>query len=99
MADLPPPPPNRKGGWYPDPEGSGRLRFWNKTRWTDDFKDAPRGAKAVPKKATSKAVPKKATSKKTSTATGGADSEPSAKRGQWAGAPWWAWFSGAFVVI
>ena len=36
-----PPPPTRKGGWYPDPEGSGRLRFWNKKRWTDDFKDAP----------------------------------------------------------
>jgi hypothetical protein len=44
VADLAPP-PKRKGGWYPDPEGSGRLRFWNKTRWTDDFMDAPGATK------------------------------------------------------
>ena len=40
VAELSPP-PNRKAGWYPDPEESGRLRFWNKTRWTDEFRDAP----------------------------------------------------------
>ena len=29
-------------GWYPDPEGDAtRLRYWDGTRWTDDYTAAP----------------------------------------------------------
>jgi hypothetical protein len=80
VAELPPP-PNRKGGWYPDPEGSGRLRFWNKARWTDDFRDAP-GGEAKP------------------SGSGGSTAPGTPKkRGQWGGAPWWAWVLAAIVGI
>ena len=33
-------------GWYSDPAGSGRLRWWSGTEWTEQFQDAP--ATAVP---------------------------------------------------
>jgi hypothetical protein len=32
-------------GWHPDPEGSNRLRYWDGSRWTDDFQD---GTAALP---------------------------------------------------
>ena len=79
MPDLPPP-PKRKAGWYPDPEGSGRLRFWNKTRWTDGFVDAPGQANARESGGTPEPGPPK-------------------KRGQWGGAPWWAWVLVGFVGL
>lgn len=35
IEDAPPP------GWYPDPEGSSRLRFWEGTDWSDRFRPRP----------------------------------------------------------
>lgn len=28
-------------GWHDDPEGSGRLRYWDGTRWTEHYADKP----------------------------------------------------------
>lgn len=36
MTDTPTPP----DGWYPDPAGSGGLRRWNGTAWTDEVRPA-----------------------------------------------------------
>ena len=38
MADDPQPP-----GWYHDPSGSGWLRWWDGTWWTDQVVDRPDG--------------------------------------------------------
>jgi translation initiation factor IF-2-like protein/uncharacterized protein DUF2510 len=89
--DALPAPPNRKGGWYPDPEGSGRLRFWNKKRWTDDYMDAPGEAKP-------NAPGDLAESKRTGSG-GPAVPEPPKSRGRWGGAPWWAWVLAAIVAL
>lgn len=31
-----PPPSAVPAGWYPDPQGSGQLRYWNGMEWTAD---------------------------------------------------------------
>ena len=36
----PDPPPAADPGWYPDPAGSGTLRYWDGTRWTDAMSSA-----------------------------------------------------------
>jgi Protein of unknown function (DUF2510) len=34
-------------GWYPDPSGGVRLRYWDGTDWTDDFRARPTTAAAA----------------------------------------------------
>ena len=36
----PEPPPAAAAGWYPDPSGSGSMRYWDGTRWTDALSSA-----------------------------------------------------------
>jgi hypothetical protein len=35
-------------GWYPDPSGSGRQRWWNGQAWTEDYSPAVQPAPAGP---------------------------------------------------
>ena len=35
VADAP------TAGWYPDPEGGTRLRWWDGGDWTDDYRVRP----------------------------------------------------------
>jgi hypothetical protein len=35
IEDAPPP------GWYPDPDGTSRLRYWEGTDWSDRFRARP----------------------------------------------------------
>ena len=52
-------------GWYSDPAGSGRLRWWSGTEWTEQFQDSPAAppsaeplaAGAVPQPVDSAAAP------------------------------------------
>ena len=36
--------PSTPAGWYADPAGSDRLRWWDGTRWTDHLTDVPAAA-------------------------------------------------------
>jgi hypothetical protein len=38
---LPPPPGAVKRGWYPDPAGTGKQRYWNGKTWSDRGIDGP----------------------------------------------------------
>jgi hypothetical protein len=44
MTDTPTPP----DGWYPDPAGSGGLRRWNGTAWTDEVRPSAAEAPGAP---------------------------------------------------
>lgn len=33
--------PSAPGGWYTDPGGSGRQRYWDGTKWTDAYREHP----------------------------------------------------------
>jgi peptidoglycan/LPS O-acetylase OafA/YrhL len=35
-------------GWYPDPSGSGRQRYWDGNQWTDNYSPAAAPAAAQP---------------------------------------------------
>jgi hypothetical protein len=39
--------PSTPAGWYADPAGSDRLRWWDGTRWTDHLTDAPTAGAAA----------------------------------------------------
>jgi hypothetical protein len=39
--------PSTPAGWYADPAGSDRLRWWDGSRWTDHLTDAPPAAAAT----------------------------------------------------
>ncbi|WP_317230147.1 DUF2510 domain-containing protein [Clavibacter sp. MX14-G9D] len=45
--------PSTPAGWYADPAGSDRLRWWDGTRWTDHLTDAPAASAAASSAATS----------------------------------------------
>ncbi|MGV0069416.1 DUF2510 domain-containing protein [Mycobacterium colombiense] len=42
---LPPPPGTAKRGWYPDPTGTGKQRYWNGKVWSDPRLDGPEDAR------------------------------------------------------
>jgi hypothetical protein len=43
-----------RAGWYPDPSGSARLRWWDGTDWTDMFRPPPTLSELARAKATSR---------------------------------------------
>lgn len=47
-------------GWYSDPAGSGRLRWWSGTEWTEQFQDAPATAAPSAEPLATGAVPQQA---------------------------------------
>lgn len=51
ISEAPPP------GWYPDPEGTSRLRWWEGTDWSDRYRSRPVGAVAVGHVASAQARP------------------------------------------
>jgi hypothetical protein len=55
--------PSTPAGWYADPAGSDRLRWWDGTRWTDHLTDAPTAGAAA--SSASATAPASATSTET----------------------------------
>ncbi|AJW78157.1 DUF2510 domain-containing protein [Clavibacter michiganensis] len=47
--------PSTPAGWYADPAGSDRLRWWDGTRWTDHLADAPAASAAAAEPAAARA--------------------------------------------
>ena len=43
MNDQPQPPASSAPGWYPDPDGSPRQRYWDGNAWTQSYQDAGPG--------------------------------------------------------
>jgi hypothetical protein len=46
-----------RAGWYPDPSGSARLRWWDGTDWTDTFRPPPTVSELARAKVTPVDVP------------------------------------------
>ncbi|NEM90104.1 DUF2510 domain-containing protein [Galbitalea soli] len=44
-------------GWYPDPAGSDRQRWWSGVAWTDHVRDVPLATPVTPPAATGHSVP------------------------------------------
>ena len=40
--------PQPAPGWYPDPAGTQRLRWWNGGEWTEQFHDMPQQGASTP---------------------------------------------------
>jgi hypothetical protein len=46
-----------RAGWYPDPEGASRLRWWDGTDWADRYRLRPIGAQTQGQSATQLQAP------------------------------------------
>ncbi|PWJ65264.1 DUF2510 domain-containing protein [Rathayibacter iranicus] len=46
-----------RAGWYPDPAGSSRQRWWDGSSWTESLRDAPAAAPTTPPIAPAAATP------------------------------------------
>ncbi|PPF70024.1 hypothetical protein C5E16_03680 [Clavibacter michiganensis] len=49
--------PSTPAGWYADPAGSDRLRWWDGTRWTDHLTDVPAAASPAASSAATSSSP------------------------------------------
>jgi hypothetical protein len=47
MSPQSPPP---SAAWHPDPAGSGRMRYFNGTHWTNDYADAAQPSASSPRR-------------------------------------------------
>ena len=56
MADAP------RAGWYPDPSGSARLRWWDGSDWTATYRPPPTASELARGKVATVAVPERVAS-------------------------------------